>query len=147
MRSSERTSSASPHICYFSNEKSNICGEHFDPYGVLPLIFFLLKISILISQPFDLYSCFFLTIEYWRLFFSSLFWLFFFPDLFLFSVSGGSFRLKVCKEQVWWMLFARSSPGPAVKPQDAVVPGKVWNYFSSPLSTARCCNAQNSPQI
>lgn len=59
MRSSERTSSVSPHICYFSNEKSNICREHFDPYGVLPLIFFLLKISILISQPFDLYSCFF----------------------------------------------------------------------------------------
>lgn len=104
MRSSRITPFASQHICYFSNGKNpTICGEHFDPYGMIPLIFFLLKPSIVISQPFDLYSCFCLSIEYWKLFFF-LSCLLFFPDLLLFSVSGGSFKLYVSgKEQMWWM--------------------------------------------
>lgn len=80
-------------------KKSNICGEHFDPYGVLPLIFFLLKISILISQPFDLYSCFFLTIEYRRLFFLPFFDSSSSSQIYLYfqcqeEVSGSKFRVR-----------------------------------------------------
>lgn len=109
-----------------------------------PLDIFSIKNLYTDSQPFDLYTCFFLTIEYWRLFFSSLFCLFFFflPDLSVFSVSGGSFKLKFgvrsrcdgcclpfLPQDLQWSQMKPEIPFPPCGAQEGAVMPKIQHRF------------------
>lgn len=109
-----------------------------------PLDIFSIKNLYTDSQPFDLYTCFFLTLEYWRLYFSSLCCLFFFllPDLSVFSVSGGSFKLKFgvrsrcdgcclpfLPQDLQWSQMKSEIPFPPCGAQEGAVMPKIQHRF------------------